>query len=579
MADTPPPATDALTAVEAAALDEEQLRLKKLEMELNEKLDREILKDPSKMPKAIYFIVPSEFGERFCYYGLNPLLNNFFKSYLGLGAKQALELKHAFTSLAYFAPLLGAAVSDSVLGKYETIVYLSIVYVIGLALTALFAAPGILGAPPNIPLWGPLLGLILVALGTGGIKPCVSSHGGDQFLDIQTTGLNKFYNYFSAKLFIFNTYLNPRFLDGTDMAINMGALIGGFVAPIIAERACFGNDNDCYTWAIAMCGIVMVVATIVFIIGKKWYRIVPAAGVFIPWKIIQVIGTALSGYIKASPEERKQAKSWLSFAEGKFPASLIDEVRDVNTMFLVLLPAPFFWMAFDQNGTTWQNQYAQMNWKWGPVTFSDQMSSNLNPVFIIALVPVFSHFVYPFVEKRFGEFKLLDRMLVGMFLAGISFVIVGIFQTVIDSNLDVLEWDAKAELYICNQDKNPERCMHGAWQIIPYFVLTCGEILFSISGLNFTYNEVGKRMKASSASLWLLMVSIGNILAASLGELYSQVGPMKFLFINSGLIFAAMLIYLWARTFYVYRDDREAVVAVAVEPEFVGDKDGFKKAS
>ena len=80
--------------------------------------------------------------------------------------------------------------SDSFSGKYETIVYLSSVYVVGTALLAGFTNPHTLAYG------GVLIGMILMAIGTGGIKRCVSAHGGDQFLEVQKNELNKFYNYF-----------------------------------------------------------------------------------------------------------------------------------------------------------------------------------------------------------------------------------------------------------------------------------------------------------------------------------------------------------------------------------------------
>lgn len=88
----------------------------------------------------------------------------------------ALKLSHAFKFLAYFTPLAGAALSDLWLGKYHTIVSLSLLYILGVILTSVLSIPGLFGnAVPS--LWGPMVGLILVAIGTGGIKPLVSSHG------------------------------------------------------------------------------------------------------------------------------------------------------------------------------------------------------------------------------------------------------------------------------------------------------------------------------------------------------------------------------------------------------------------
>jgi dipeptide/tripeptide permease len=119
-------------------------------LESQETLEPEVM---SKMPKAVYFILPNECAERFCFYGINPILNPFFSKYLGMGKEKALQYTHLFKVrldcfpyiqfASYFTPLGGAAISDSFLGKYDTIVLLSFVYVIGTALLATFAVPSL----------------------------------------------------------------------------------------------------------------------------------------------------------------------------------------------------------------------------------------------------------------------------------------------------------------------------------------------------------------------------------------------------------------------------------------------------
>lgn len=192
-----------------------QLGLRDSEVDLNRVLEQELARNPTKLPKAVWFIsnliyisltkVPNEFGERFCFYGISPLLNGFFRDYLGLGTIAGIKLSHAFKSMAFFTPLAGAALSELALGKYHTILSLSILYIFGVIITSLFSAPyafGVMGATPSF--WGPALGLSLIAIGTGGIKPCVSSHGGDQFSDSEPKMLNRFYNIFY--MFIFNAH-------------------------------------------------------------------------------------------------------------------------------------------------------------------------------------------------------------------------------------------------------------------------------------------------------------------------------------------------------------------------------------
>jgi len=99
-------------------LTEREKELLELEARLNVELDAQLIANPNKMPKAVYFILPNEFGERFCYYGVQPNLNKYFRAVSGMTEVNAKVFSTAFTMLAYFFPLIGAALSDSFLGKW-----------------------------------------------------------------------------------------------------------------------------------------------------------------------------------------------------------------------------------------------------------------------------------------------------------------------------------------------------------------------------------------------------------------------------------------------------------------------------
>ncbi|KAG0300726.1 hypothetical protein BGZ99_003686, partial [Dissophora globulifera] len=178
------------------------------------------------MPVACYFILPNEFGERFCYYGVQPNLNKYFKLITGMTSKDAKVFSTAFTLLAYFFPLIGAAISDSFLGKWWTIITFSFVYLIGMIMVTVFSVPGLVGEVGHVGHFLTFLPMLIIAIGTGGIKPCVSSHGGDQYLPSQERGKDLFFNIFYV-------------------CINIGGLITQFVVPEITKLHCFGQDT-CY---------------------------------------------------------------------------------------------------------------------------------------------------------------------------------------------------------------------------------------------------------------------------------------------------------------------------------------------
>uniref|UniRef100_A0A9J8AKC3 Solute carrier family 15 member 1a n=1 Tax=Cyprinus carpio carpio TaxID=630221 RepID=A0A9J8AKC3_CYPCA len=82
-------------------------------------------------PISIFFIVVNEFCERFSYYGMRAVLVLYFRYFLLWDDDLATSIYHAFVALCYLTPILGAIIADSWLGKFKTIIYLSIVYAIG----------------------------------------------------------------------------------------------------------------------------------------------------------------------------------------------------------------------------------------------------------------------------------------------------------------------------------------------------------------------------------------------------------------------------------------------------------------
>lgn len=156
----------------------------------------------------------------------------------------ATVLFHAFVMLTYAMCLFGGIISDVWLGKFKTIFYLSIVYAIGCILISIGSIP-ILNISPTISLY---VGLILVSIGSGGIKPCVAAFGGDQFkLPEQAAQMETFFSIFY-------------------FTINVGALLTTIITPIFREDVHCFEDNDCFPLAFGAPAFLMLIA-----IGKcKW---------------------------------------------------------------------------------------------------------------------------------------------------------------------------------------------------------------------------------------------------------------------------------------------------------------------
>jgi POT family proton-dependent oligopeptide transporter len=135
-----------------------------------------------KMPPGIPYIIGNEAAERFSFYGMRSVLLAYMTVYLAnpdgtmavFPEKEAEVWVHFFVGSAYFFPIIGGLLSDAFFGKYRIIISLSMTYCLG---HLCLACMGVMG---NTREWL-FVGLLLIAIGSGGIKPCVSAHVGDQF--------------------------------------------------------------------------------------------------------------------------------------------------------------------------------------------------------------------------------------------------------------------------------------------------------------------------------------------------------------------------------------------------------------
>ena len=153
-------------------------------------------------PRGIGFIIGNEGCERFSFYGMRAILTEhlitLYAQTMHLSAADAKNAAtadyHLFTAAAYALPMMGAILADRLLGKYRTIFWLSLLYCVGHAVLAVGEES----------LGGMHLGLALIAVGSGGIKPCVSAFVGDQYRAGQEKLVEKI---FQAFYFIINLFL------------------------------------------------------------------------------------------------------------------------------------------------------------------------------------------------------------------------------------------------------------------------------------------------------------------------------------------------------------------------------------
>jgi len=454
------------------------------------------------LPRQIPFIIANEACERFSFYGMRNILTPFLISTLLLfipSEHRASEAKHVFHTFVigvYFFPLLGGWLADRFFGKYNTVFWFSLIYCAGHACLALFEHD----------LTGFYVGLGLIAFGSGGIKPLVVSFVGDQF--DQT-------NKKRAKV-VFDAFY---------WSINFGSFFASLLMPIFLRD--YGGAV-----AFGIPGILMFIATFVLWLGRKKYVHVPPAAPN-PDSFTRVAKTAL---LSAAPGQSRpglavamvgvagalaslaMSFSWgfviaaclavvlllafggigtsmqLERARGKHSDEAVDGVRAVLRIFIVFALITPFWSLFDQKASTWIVQandmvhptYQILGWSF---SFVPAQMQALNPMLVMLLIPLNNIAIFPMLRKLGVEPTPLRRIGAGIFLSSLSWVVIGTIQLVMDGGTPVSM----------------------TWQILPYILLTAGEVLVSATGIEFAYSQAPASMKGAIMALWYLGTTIGNL--------------------------------------------------------------------
>ncbi|XP_004373694.1 solute carrier family 15 member 2 isoform X2 [Trichechus manatus latirostris] len=329
-------------------------------------------------PLSVAFIVVNEFCERFSYYGMKAVLTLYFLYFLHWDEDTSTSVYHAFSSLCYFTPILGAAIADSWLGKFKVLA---------------------------------VIGLSLIALGTGGIKPCVAAFGGDQFEEKHAEERTRYFSVF---------YLS----------INAGSLISTFITPMLrGDIQCFGED--CYALAFGIPGLLMVIALVVFTMGSKMYRKPPPEGNIVA-QVVKCIWFAISNRFKNRSGDIPKRQHWLDWAAEKYSKQLVTDVKALTRILFLYIPLPMFWALLDQQGSRWTLQATRMDRNLGFFVLQPDQMQVLNPLLVLVFIPLFDLVIYRLVSKCGINFSSIRKMAVGMILACLAFAVAAAVEIKID---------------------------------------------------------------------------------------------------------------------------------------------------
>lgn len=382
-------------------------------------------------PKCVFCIVGNEFCERFNYYGMRAVLT-FYLLYLKFTDDDATAIYHGFSVVAYISPWLGAYLADGILGKFRVVLFVSLIYAAG---SIILAGAAMKDEGSSVHPALDLVGLATIALGTGGIKPCVAPFGADQFEKGQEAMIGPYFSFFYA-------------------SINAGSLFSIFLSPILASNPCLGQAT-CYPLAFGIPAGLMIIAVLLFWAGSRWYKKPPPT-----YNVFNEVAKAIKQALVNRRFFTVKREHWLDHYMDSHSCAydnrclslqknpklknachkkqLIEDIKSLFRIIIMLLPVPLFWTLFDQQGSRWLIQTSEMNYKIGGPhgwTMPPALMQAINPILILTFIPLFQTVIYPAFRKIGINPTPLRRMVVGGFVAAGAFVIAGFLQMQIKATL------------------------------------------------------------------------------------------------------------------------------------------------
>ncbi|MFO1442315.1 peptide MFS transporter [Bacillus sp. Bva_UNVM-123] len=451
-------------------------------------------------PKGLFTLFFTEFWERFSYYGMRAILVYYMyyevsKGGLGFDEATALAIMSIYGSLVYMSGIIGGWLADRIFGTSKAVFYGGILIMFGHIALAI---------PGNVALF--FISMVLIVLGTGLLKPNVSSVVGEIYSEEDTrrdSGFSIFY---------------------------MGINLGGFLSPLIV-----GSVMDySFHLGFGIAAVGMFLGLLVFIFTKK--------------KNLGLAGTIVHNPL--SPTEKK--KVFMRFGLAAIVIAIIcaiaipagyltiDSFIALVGIFGLLIPTAYFivmyrspkttnversriiayiplfiasvmFWAIQEQGSTILANYADKRTQldFAGIHISPAWFQSLNPLFIIVFAPIFA-WLWMKLGKR--QPSIPQKFSLGLLFAGLSFIVIL-----------VPAYFGGAESLV-----NP------LWLVLSYFIVVIGELCLSPVGLSATTKLAPAAFSAQTMSLWFLSNAAAQAINAQIVKFYSPATEMIYFGVIGG---------------------------------------------
>ncbi|XP_067054756.1 solute carrier family 15 member 4-like [Acropora muricata] len=493
---------------------------------------------------VIICILFFELFERLTFYGVAANLIFYCEDVLNLTPPLPSIIALAFQGTCFFTPIYGGWIADVKLGRYNTVFGSALLYIVGtiaLTLTTYDEYPPGYAMSISSKKGFLAVSLILIAIGTGGIKANVSPMGADQVEHEGPEMVQKFFDWFY-------------------WFIQIGAILAFTVVAYIQQIFSFFNG-----YLITV--ISMNLATILLLVGRNYY-IIPSPEGSYTVDIIKIIAGGLKK--KLCGDKSRFRNHWLDGAKvtkgGHFPDSKVEGVKCVVRLIPIFLTFVFYWALFGQGLTTYVLQGSYMNLKVANNFLFPVASLNLFEVAtLLLLIPLMGRVIFPILARLGVEFTPLRRIGVGMLFACSSVALAGIIEI---ERKHILKTDGGInQTVIYNYTTINASHMSVFWQVPQYILQGTSEVLVSVTGLEFAYSQSPPELRGVVMGLNLAMIGLGYFLASALASIVKKAsdghwypknlndGTLEYyMFLLAGLMLMNTTVFLILAVSYRYAD-------------------------
>ncbi|XP_025417487.1 peptide transporter family 1-like isoform X2 [Sipha flava] len=367
-----------------------------------------------KYPKSTWLIIFFQFCERYSYFGFRTFLVLYLTTVLKFTGDHSMIIYHSFISLVYISPLIGAMLADSFWGKFKTIIRLSAIYALGGVILAGASMIDMINI--DIQKIIAVLGLFLISIGAGGIRPLCITFAGDQFK-------------FPQQQQQFQHYI-IRYI----LALDIGALLSSILTPKFKHGVHCFEKNSCYPLTFGVSALVIIIAVVTFIFGEKMFvkndtehkafsRTFGCIYYILTKRITP--GISINGLDHTK--------------DNKYTDDEIMDSRLALNVITVFTTYPVFWALYEYQISRWKLQATLMNGRLDFLNWAinpDQMHT-ITPFCALLFLIRFYGTLNPLLTK-IGIRKPLQKLTLSGCLATVAFIFSAMLQFEILGNSNII---------------------------------------------------------------------------------------------------------------------------------------------